>query len=52
LVKLLPQAGQSDVAFALTKELEEIWKEADGGFAPLSELLLAVKGLYVRSPGK
>ena len=52
LVKLLPRAGQSDVAFALTKELEEIWKEADGGFAPLSELLLAAKGLYVRSRGK
>ncbi len=42
-VKILSQAGENDVAFALTKELEEIWKEADSGFPPLRELLLAMK---------
>lgn len=39
-VKILSQAGESDVALALTKELEKIWSEADGGFGPLRELLL------------
>lgn len=43
LVKILPQAGENDVTFALTKELEEIWKEADSGFPPLRELLLTKK---------
>ena len=43
LVKILSQAGENDVALALTKELEEIWKGADSGFPPLRELLLAMK---------
>lgn len=43
LIKILSQAGESDVVIALTKELEEIWSGADSGFPPLRELLLTVK---------
>jgi eukaryotic-like serine/threonine-protein kinase len=44
LVKLLSQAGENDVA--LTKELEEIWKEADSGFPPLRELLTVAARMH------
>ena len=44
LVKLLSQAGESDVA--LTKELEAIWSEADSGFPPLRELLAVTTKIH------
>jgi DNA-binding winged helix-turn-helix (wHTH) protein/tetratricopeptide (TPR) repeat protein len=43
LVKILSPTGENDVALALTKELEEIWRQADSGFPPLRELLLTTK---------
>ena len=46
LVKLLSQAGDSDVALGLAKELEEIWRAADGDFPPLRELLTVTTKIH------
>jgi eukaryotic-like serine/threonine-protein kinase len=51
LLKILSQAGENDVALALTKELEEIWKAADSGFPPLRELLTVTTKIHRKEGG-